>query len=619
MSKYAYRMLNLLKFAMEQGMLFNLPPVATKNPETDSGYERRVYQQPIDGYYRCAVCKTPILEDDISSWKESDDVQTISYNPKLDPNYSSKVLGALYECKELVETFIEEFQKLPPIPDDWNKTNHATWGEHWEKKNKIKRLYRNLIHDFNNTLNNIPEQFFDNEEVYNPIKFLYNRTLSAFDIDYNPGRILEDAHEIIQVIDSEIQKVKTQNLETVTYEVVVMEPVCTECYDELKVRCDWCGERGILQGKGYNANFVNISNNDYLCRSCYENSSSCDNCSIILPSEETYYNERTEGTYCERCYDSLQSKPYDIEPVKNVIETVQSTESFFPIDTKQIEKTILPKVLLPLKTKPFSLETIERQATKAKLPPELMNFVLQVAKSEDFQTMEDLISKLYRQVETEKQFKEKYPNIKKLNKIPLDIRVVEEHDRDMPSFTITIRPAKSLIEYAEGLFPGDGKKALETLSSGGHHAGAMAYARIGFDEDEDAFVINNLQTDADLQKLVRHSNGQLPDHLKSIEPAIRWWLKQFENWPAQLLDIVRQFGLKMDKPVYLTNFNMQKRKWSRIPDRSKDLYDKIPAQMGFQPEDVSMNVEALGKDDWEMYRVARIIRMRALRKIGWVL
>ncbi len=609
---YTHRILNLLKFAAEQGMLFNLPPLSTKNPDADSGlsgFERRVYQQPNDGYYHCAACQKAMLKDDIAAWKEADEAQQVTYNPKLNPNYSSNVLGTLYEAKELTETFIEEFQKLPPIVEYGYGTGHSNWDEHWESK----QPYDRLIHDFNQTMNNLPDEHFKEEEVYNPIKFLRGRTIGT---SSSPGRALEDAHAIIQAIDGEVQKVKTEGLQPVKYNITVMEPVCADCYEELEVKCDWCGKSGLLQGEEYEKNFEKINEDDYLCRRCYENSSSCEECGTMLHSDESYYDERNERTLCERCYSNIKSEVYDTEPVKNIMETVESTEAYLPVDVKQIEKTILPKILLPLKAKPFSLETIERQCDKAKLAPELKTFLLQVAKSEKFATMEDLIGKLSRQVETDKQVKEKYPNIKRLNKIPLEIRTVEEDDRDMPSFTLTIRPAKSLIEYAENLFPGTGRQALQKLSDGGHHQGAMAYARIGFDEDEDAFVINNLQTDADLQKLVRSNSGELPDHLKPMEPALRWWLKQFENWPAQLLDIVRQFGLKMDKPVYLTNFSMQKKKWNRIPERSKDVYDRVPAQMGFQPEDVRMNVESLGKDDWEMYRVARLIRMRALRKIG---
>lgn len=609
MSKHAIRLIKILKLAVEQGLLFNDPPKLTTHPEygngnnSPKGKARRVYQQPnTDGNYTCEKCKKEIDEDEIAFWSETENTEKTFYNPKTDPEYITKTLAALNEAKELTINFLTEWHSVAEDLVGDPQTHLRTYPQE-----KLK--CDNLLEDFNKNINSIPKKYFTTEipgtlSIFSNYIHMYNN---------NFGRVLEEADRKLNNIQTEINKIKTEGIKPISYHSIIMEPLCEDCYDDNLVSCDWCGVKGIPQGDAGDetANFIKIDNDNYLCKRCYENSFHCDECGTIMSSDDMHHVEHPEKMLCDKCYNEHKKESYDTEEVENAVKEFSNNETFLPIDTKQIEKTILPKVLLPLKNKPFSLESIERQAIKAGLSTELKNFLMTTAKSESFSTMEELIGKLSRQINTEKYYKETYPNIKKMNNLPLDVKIVEEHDRDMSSFTITIKPTQSFIDYSEVFFPGTGALAYKKLSSGGHHSGSMAYARIGYDKNTDSFVINNLQTDADLQKLTRE--GELSEALKPLEPAIRWWLKQFENWPAQLLDIVHNFGEQIDKPVYLTDFDMQKNKWDRIPERNRDIYDKIPQLMGFDKEKVDMNVETLGKDRYEMYRVAREIRLRKMK------
>jgi len=50
----------------------------------------------------------------------------------------------------------------------------------------------------------------------------------------------------------------------------------------------------------------------------------------------------------------------------------------------------------------------------------------------------------------------------------------------------------------------------------GHHRGSIAYARIGESEDGKTWIINNIQTDADVQKLNKSQRARWQDILNQL-------------------------------------------------------------------------------------------------------
>ena len=121
---------------------------------------------------------------------------------------------------------------------------------------------------------------------------------------------------------------------------------------------------------------------------------------------------------------------------------------------------------------------------------------------------EEILPLLQQTVEFHEEFKKKYPKVKGVSNIPANFKVVPSYgDPDVPHMTITMSPSKTLLEFAEFMFP-NAQQIWDRIKSG-HHSGSIAYARIGTngEDDEDTWLINNIQSDADLQSLSESDRG----------------------------------------------------------------------------------------------------------------
>ena len=61
----------------------------------------------------------------------------------------------------------------------------------------------------------------------------------------------------------------------------------------------------------------------------------------------------------------------------------------------------------------------------------------------------------------------------------------------------------------------------------------------------------------------------------------------------------------------ITSFDMQTSKWNSIPERSKDIYDRLPEMMGKKIEKVTVKPEDLDYQEYEMHRVAYYLNKAA--------
>jgi len=221
-------------------------------------------------------------------------------------------------------------------------------------------------------------------------------------------------------------------------------------------------------------------------------------------------------------------------------------------------------------------------------------------------SLEEVIGNFKRQLEELGRFKAEYPRLSEPKLLPVTIR--EESPRTGEGFVFALYPNENTFELAESIQPGARQAYKEYLSGKGHHQGALAYVRMGKDGN-DNLIINNLQTDLDLQAFKTREEAV-------NNPGLVWWLQGIQKfWIPYLLDFARKVGKFLDKKVYLTSFEMQQRKWTSIPKRSMDAYESIPEQMGFVKEKLHTTPESLPSREYELTRIANLF-IEAFKIIG---
>ena len=220
--------------------------------------------------------------------------------------------------------------------------------------------------------------------------------------------------------------------------------------------------------------------------------------------------------------------------------------------------------------------------------------------------IEDFISNLKRQISANNSFYDAYPltrkdadgnivtvkrqtesgkkkrleAIRRFCPIPVDYDIVESRYNDAPSFTVVMNPSDKMIAMATLLFGEKGKEAWNLLSRRGtqHHRGSIAYARISKVEGE-SLVINNLQRDSDLYNLGKNLLNEYKESEPILYNAIKWWDKKLKFWHVQFLLTLTELAKAQGEELFLTPFKVQEYKWSRVPERNRDAYNTVPAEM----------------------------------------
>jgi hypothetical protein len=95
--------------------------------------------------------------------------------------------------------------------------------------------------------------------------------------------------------------------------------------------------------------------------------------------------------------------------------------------------------------------------------------------------------------------------------------------------------------------------------------------------------------------------------------AAKWLDKMTKNWSSFLLHIVKAISIKNNISSYLTTFDQQKSKWSRLPiHKSKKTYQEVPESMNLQLQNAENATHMTEEEPYfsghnnQMYQLANI-------------
>lgn len=447
--------------------------------------------------------------------------------------------------------------------------------------------------------------------------------------------------------------------------------ICLECASERMEQCKNCGTwvdveddetTWLENGRDKDGNIIG----DYYCPECSEDAGTCESCSKrykkddirYIPSSDTYEGyeytlcescfENTDWSTCEKCEKYITSNNHirirgdvclcpdcysdagtllDIDHYNDVLEKLGLDQTgSIPLQTTKVQKFFIP----------FFQQYLKKFGNPAMGGRVDANRVLQYAQKTNIKDVETLktieflcqtsadipniITYLEGVIKFNEEFKQKYPNLKHVSNIPARFQAADSYgDPDVNHMTIEMKPDSDLIDFAKHITP-RGKEMWNKLNIG-HHDGCIAYARIGQDiDDEDIWIINNIQSDADIQKLgpqIRHSYQTIWDQLQSDPASVdindetvqdamaaAFWNKTLRHWQPLILDVVIQLAKASQKTLYITPMAMQRKKWGNIPERSEDAYEKVPLQMGGEPEREYVKPESLVEGRYDLIRLA---------------
>jgi len=440
-------------------------------------------------------------------------------------------------------------------------------------------------------------------------------------------------------------------------------PVCIECAEKNLVQCENCGEM-VDENDALASNKVYSKEVIHYCHNCEESTVECEWCNnrvdknniMFIGADSTYEGE--EYTLCEKClYDAdwiycdscgrYVTNEYNIRQNNEDVgcpDCVGDADSMdlahyngvlrelglkkrggLPLHPEKIQKLYLPFFQRYLGKYGSKLDKegyldsghVLAIAQKQNIrDPEILKTIEFLAS----QPPEQIISLLEQTIEFHTEFKEKYPKLKGVSNIPATFEMVPSHGSpDIPHMTVAMKPSQMLMKFAQFLFPA--AQDIWDRIKWGHHNGSIAYVRIGASgEDDDTWLINNIQSDADLQSLSNSTRAkyqmiwkQYADDPKSVDMQSRevqealaagFWNKTFRNWQAILIDVVRQVALAENKTLYMTSMEIQEARWNRIPERSFEAYERIPLQMGGEKEQVRVKPQQVPEDKWNVIRLA---------------
>lgn len=388
-------------------------------------------------------------------------------------------------------------------------------------------------------------------------------------------------------------------------------PICLECAENIFEKCTDCGNN-------YFEDQISSFDGNRVCNSCLDDWSSCDDCGEMVRSEDMHYDEENSQSYCEGCYPDHEKKSIDTDNFDAPHDLASQAPIFLSGNKQNLEKLISAIEALRNKTKggpPVRLKQDFINIFKANgIKEDEARIIINTLDSSSriWETadlipedtfkkyLDGYITAIKNYISHQEDFYSKYPlaidqntrteNIysgkkidllKNYQPMPVEYEYAEAH-RGSNNFVIKMMPSDDLLNQAESLFPGLGKEAWTYFSKAGtqHYPGCIAYARIS--DDGNNLVIDNLQRDADL-------NNARPDDYKArfsdpakaemAEKALRWWDKRTSRWYVQFTDYLINFAKNNSRKLYLTNFDTQKQKWRRIPDRNAEIYDNLPEEL----------------------------------------
>lgn len=434
--------------------------------------------------------------------------------------------------------------------------------------------------------------------------------------------------------------------ETQKQTMVVKYPICDKCGENVGIKCDYPGclnrssdvddfaevehdsggrnivENFCLKSHGYKCNGCHKffcqdetlnDNNEYkydhdgdsYCSECYDELyTECEECYDVVDSNYAYWDEENNKTLCRACYENNESGTVKGEDLKTAKKVTKSVKDYYPIDQQVIEQKIIPNLKTAIgKNVPGDklIEWLDKRnvfgANKAIINAALLTELGKGKNVEQvLQVFQDQLVELAR-------WKSEYPGFSKSPKLmPLTIKIESANTGSGTVFALY--PNDTLFAFAESLIPGAKEAYDNYIKRTGHHKGALAYARVRIDNSGN-IIVNNLQTDIDTHHFIKQKGMTREDINKN--KALKWWLKVIDDfWTPYMLDFLKRLGASIGKPVYLTPFKLQKKKWSTISDEGASVYDLAPERMGFGRETINTHPEMLRPDSYEMTRIARL-------------
>jgi hypothetical protein len=405
--------------------------------------------------------------------------------------------------------------------------------------------------------------------------------------------------------------------------------VCYECNDDhLTKFCEICDDHKSIdevESLEFEDEYKNV------CEDCKYDLSVCAKCEcyIYTADGEYYYDERIEEIYHSDCRPENVN---DLQELENLADDYNDVlrgspqrgvpfeeGTYMPFNSanlsrlakmlqQQYDKSVRgDKELFRGKQSTHILKTIKRMRLEDEEKLFLLNFLTgQNVESPEEEIEEPIMTERAGALIEQAQISDNYATtvlsdyklnkrhkyLKSMGALPVITAVTEPHDSSYyNSFVITLSANKEIEETAKQLW---GPEALEVWrqmsQSGVHHDEAVAYCRIGNYEGE--WLIENLQTDADVQKLTRQLENRNyiqrgVFHLAKRDPEVKarvikiakWWVRQFRGWEAYMIFLAKDMAEQSGVELYITDQAHQKHKWYSIPDRSSIIYDAIPQEM----------------------------------------
>lgn len=585
--------------------------------------EDKIYRIPGGYGWDCANCGKKITDDNgkiITNREELPEYHPDFVLPRNEITYPGpRISGEEIQILEVLarQAALKSFDQINDNNEDYY---------HYFSSDIDSNFY-----DFNNLCQELSEKF--NIKISHQNVFNYEWIKSK---DHALEKLKETASNCKENIQDLANKLNKKERFTSTY--YEEHPLCQDCRSKMLIHCSepGCDEASTdiedfntLEIKGKDIpyckehvkectscdKYEHVENmleaprsSDWYCKDCFwQVFGSCENCDAIEFYEDMNYDDNTESSLCNSCYDRLVRNSeekedgvddvlnYDQRRLANSFLGTINQNKFFPIDENAISKTIIP-ILNLANGKNFKnindlLNFLEKRIPNKEAKAAVFAIIL--VHRDPGPAIESALKNFQNQLQEYQNQKEKYGKIFKPYPVRFELKGGKSHDGDV----FAIYPTTEFLNYADLLLPGNKQYYESELSrKGPHHLGSLAYAR--FSVSNNVIVVDNLQTDLDAQSM-------------DDSPHAKWWAANIKkSWHQILLDALRRFGQEVGMPVYLTSFEMQQVKWNnKVPGRNKDVYDRIPEMMGFKTDTVNVKPEMLKMKEYQMARIAYLSKL----------
>ena len=589
----------------QQGLLFY---PWKKASEDSSEKVRPIGSDPETGenIYQCNLCGKNVAES-AAEWYLDPEKKS----PYTLPTYSAERISAgINEIVQYLRPFLKQLDEylktsVPAIPEETPDTGH------WWNHNTRLRSWEVQIP--------LIPQIFEKYPELSDICNLGRGQFAARICDLQRGTEIngEDLDRLSAFINNPsltIQEFSQYSKKQIDINLKV--PLCEECQEEL-VKCNFCDKK-ILPGE--NKYPTVFDEGEFACENCIESGRAdlCQECGKADYSDEMMYSEG-DGNFCKNCYQnkSGDSMKWAEEALSNINIPVGKN---LPISEKVISNLhgFISKYISKYNNKNSEnvqlfqeWERMSHLSTKSGLNQGAIEYLNYIYNTDPHITLDKLEQDLDNNLSAQKYMREQYPNLN-YQDMMYDVEIVESYNKNIPGFTLTIKPSKAFFNYARKKYP-HVEDIWSTMKQTPHHPGYLAYARCAYDGGNN-IVVNNLQRDADFDNWESKNRypytgykepSKKPNEDEKTNTA-RWLDQMTKHWDVFLLNLLKAMGIAEDKSVFLTTFNQQKRKWSNLPiHKSKRTYEEVPEKMGFpkvKDQDVSNLIEDGGAG--HVYQVA---------------